>query len=249
MALNIRRTNPAEPVSDPYHSTRLEPISATPIPPIMDNADYSRLFAQQAVLSRAIEQRRQLLERYAIGDELAASSSSAGERKQRLRERLQRMDATFPASVPEPSEAAEGLDPIVARGLALAAGETVPPSPDRDAHIQQARMEIALLDAALRIVHGAMYELKDALSTEVAKLCLPQQQQILAAKRDALLAVAAACDAERRLIAEVIQSGHDHSPGVMRSPPIAPASMLGSTSEYESPISNYLRALKEIGVN
>jgi hypothetical protein len=100
----------------------------------MDHPDHSRLAWQQAVLSRAGEARQQLLGRYMIGIELESNSSlSSGERKTRLRERLGRLDSQIPASIPEPdSTAVEGLDPVVARGLALAAGETVPPSPTRD---------------------------------------------------------------------------------------------------------------------
>jgi hypothetical protein len=110
-------------------------------------------------------------------------------------------------------------------------------------------MELTLLDSAIRVVGRQHEELRDALSVAVAELCLSQQKQILMAKRDAALALAAASDAESRLISEIIQSGHNHCPGVMRSPPLDTAVRLGSTAEYNSPISEYLRVLREIGVN
>jgi hypothetical protein len=94
MVLNLTRTKRDEAITDPYSAKTLEPISVVPIPQIADDVAYGRLVAQHSVLNRAIEQRRQLLERCAIGDELQANSSlGSGERKQRLRERLGRLDS------------------------------------------------------------------------------------------------------------------------------------------------------------
>jgi hypothetical protein len=130
----------------------------------------------------------------------------------------------------------------------LAAGEEIEPPRDRDAHIQRLRNEIKLLDDAIRVVAVQREELREVRSIAIAELVLPQQRDILRSKLDAALALAAACDAERRLIAEILQSGHVHCPGIMTSPPLDPAVRLGSTAEWDSPISTYRRTLEMLKV-
>jgi hypothetical protein len=251
MALNFTRSKraPAESVLDPYGVSPLEPISTTPIPTLADDPEHARLTAQVHTLDRALQERQHTIERYAIRQELSANSTLAtGERKTMLRDRLAKLD--IPASIPEakPDPATEGLDPVVAVALRLAAGEEVEPPRDRDQHIQQLRTEIRTLEDAARIVRVQLEELREVRSIAVAEMVLPQQREILRAKLDALLAVAAAVQTERRLIAEILQSGHVHCPGIMKSPPIDPANRLGSTSEYDSPISTYRRTLEMLGV-
>jgi hypothetical protein len=114
---------------------------------------------------------------------VANSSLAGGERKARLRERPGRLDSQVPKSIPEPDEAAGQLDPVVAKGLALAAGETVPPTRDRDAHIQQARAELKVLDAAFRVVNGQVEELREVRSVALAERLLGQQREFLRSKR------------------------------------------------------------------
>jgi hypothetical protein len=250
MALHLRPKRATEPLVDPYGVTASERISVVPIPELSADPEHARLTAQLNTLNRGTQERQHVLERYAINAELSANSTLAsGPRKTLLRERLARLEQ-FPSGIPEPAPEpeAEGLDPTVAVALRLAAGEEIEPPRDRDAHIQRLRSEIRVLDDAARIVSVQLEELRELRSVAVAELVLPQQRDILRSKLDALLAVAAACDAERRLIAEVLQSGHLHCPGIMTSPPIDPASRLGSTSEWDSPISTYRRTLTEMGV-
>jgi hypothetical protein len=266
MALNFprgKRAAAAETLTDPYGVMPSEPISVVRIPMLADDPEHGRLTAQHNTLNRALLERQHMIERYMINAELATASSTpapgtqdgisagrfVGSRKEMLRERLAKLNE-FPTGIPEPAPEpeAEGLDPVVAVALRLAAGEEVPAPRDRDAHIQQLRSEIRTLDDASGIVRGQIAELREVRSIAVAEMVLPQQREILRSKMDAALALAAACDTERRLIAEVLQSGHLHCPGVLKSPPIDPAARLGSTSEWDSPISTYRRTLEQMGI-
>jgi hypothetical protein len=108
-----KRAAAEPPPLDPYGFAPSEPISVVEIPRLDADPEHARLSAQHNVLARAIEQRQQIIERYAINAELAANSTLAtGPRKTILRERLARLDQ-FPSGIPErpPEPEAEASTP------------------------------------------------------------------------------------------------------------------------------------------
>jgi hypothetical protein len=242
------RDKPEPPIPDPYGSRPPEHVASSPIPRLADNPAYARLIGQENALSRGLEERQHVVERYMINAELSANSTLAsGPRKTMLRERLARLEQ-FPSGIPEPSPEpeAEGLDPTVAVALRLAAGEEVEPPRDRDAHIQRLRAEIRTLEAAAAIVRGQMTQVREDASIAVCEALLPEYRVLLREKLLAALALSEVVRRERALIAEVLLSGHAHCPGVLISPPLDPASRLGALDEWDSPISTYKRTLGEM---
>jgi hypothetical protein len=244
-----RRSTPADEIIDP-HGPRHghKPITTLPIVPFADDPECQRLSAQSRVLQRGIDERETALELYAIANELTGVSTLAsGPRKTALRERADHLRAKLPSPKAEPGPV-DGIDPVVAVGLKLAAGEILPAPRDEAAHKTQLRTELQQIRDALRLVNAQFDDLRATRSGELAEKLLPQQRAILRSKLDAALALCAACAAERSLIAEVLTAGYEHYPGVWTSPPLDGATRLGTTDEWHSQINDFRRALEYLKV-
>jgi hypothetical protein len=249
MALLRSRSAAADEVIDPHgHTQRPRPISTVPIAPFALDPECQRLSAQLHQLQRGIDEREQTLELYSIQTELSANTTLAtGERKRRLRERETALKARLPGPKAKPTQV-DGIDPIVAAGLRLAAGEMMPAPHDESAHKAQLRTELQQIQAALRLVSAQFDELRTARSAELAERLLPQQRAILRSKLDAALALSAACASERSLIAEVLVQGYEHCAGILTSPPLDGAARLGAATEWDSQVATYRRTLETLKV-
>jgi hypothetical protein len=130
----------------------------------------------------------------------------------------------------------------------LADGGAIELPKDETAHKQHLRAEMLTIERGLMQVSQQYAELHEARSVEVYEQHLKQHRAVLVSKYEGVSALVAACDAERAMISTMILAGYQHMPGIWTSPPLDPASRLGTWAEYDSPASTFKRTLEMLEV-
>jgi hypothetical protein len=231
-----------------------EPEPIAHIPPLADDPEHKRLTELLRELRAGLTVRRMQEELVVIDNVLRSGDIMPGHSQQAARSLARR--ETLLAALPKlravdsdaPLSPAAGVHPDVATAFRLLRGERLQArQDDPEARTRLAR-EILQFEAAIRAVDRQLDELREERSAEIARQLLPQHREILRSKMDALLAVAAAASAERQLLSEMIQAGYTLQPGIMMSPPCAPASLVGTPDNHDSAVATYRRALSMAGV-
>ena len=231
-----------------------EPDPIAPhIKPLADDPEHKRLTELLRELRAGLTVRRMREEIAAIDGALrSVTLSQRGEQAQRLHDRRQTLLAALPklraVDSEAPLPAAADVHPDVAAAFRLLRGERLPARQDDPLERARLAREILQFEAAERETGRQLDELREERSAEIARQLLPQHREILRSKMDALLAVAAAAAAERQLLAEMIKAGYVLQPGILMSPPCAPANLVGSIDHHDSAVNTFRRALSMAGV-
>jgi len=225
-------------------------------PPIVADLDIPRLdqdpeHVRLSSLFRALQDgkadRQRQIDLLMIEAEISLPSSGSGRgpRIDALRQRAELLRQALPAPVEAPLLDDDGLPPAIGQGVRLLAGQQVSRPPDRTAKLKQLHDELAILEAAFRAVATLLNDVRSDRSTEVAQSLLPRHHQLLRDLYDAGVALSAAAEAERALIAALILAGYDASEMILQRPGLAAASRVGSLGSHDSDIASFRRRLIE----
>jgi hypothetical protein len=220
-----------------------------PIPPLTDHPEYARLATMRRAVGDAVLDRQRQIDLLSIERELAfpTSGNAHGPRADMMRERAATLRRAAP---PEKADVGspDGLPANIARAIAIIGGETVDAPPDRDALRTRLRIEISVLEPALREIDILMEEARAEQSHAIALRLVAQNNAIIRTIYEAAAALSAAMQAERALCAQILIAGYELRADITHRPGLDGASRLGTLSDWDSQISMFRRRFELLGV-